>query len=125
MHGNECRTSALKTHQIGFRPGLRPPTPLGKLTSLLQLYVVKQIFKISASEYLKYTRKYAIFTLNNQKFSGEGAGASILRPYRHFFLSISSPAINPPKGGTKRDNAVFLPVKFNFCRKRLLQRFFV
>jgi len=29
------------------------PTPLGDLTSLLQLYVVKQIFKISASEYLK------------------------------------------------------------------------
>jgi len=44
----------------------QPPTPLGELTSLLQLYVVKQIFKISASEYLKYTRKYAILTLNNQ-----------------------------------------------------------
>jgi len=60
-----------------------------------------------ASEYLKYTRKYAILTLNNQKFSGElptpggegdtpsphstPLGASILRPYRHFFHSTSSP----------------------------------
>jgi len=81
------------------------PNPLEELTSLLQLYVVKQIFKISASEYLKYTRKYAILTLNNQKISGEGhsllpdptpadptaLGASIFRLYWHFFLSTSSP----------------------------------
>jgi len=89
------------------------PDPAGELTLLLQLYVVMQIFKISASEYLKYTRKYAILTLNNQKFSAEGVlrpnsrrggehplpaphplsafGASILSPYRHCFLSTSNP----------------------------------
>ena len=48
------------------------PDPAGELTSLLQLCVVKQIFYISASEYLKYTRKHAILTFNNHKFSGEG-----------------------------------------------------
>jgi len=102
MHSNESRSSALRTHQSFFRSGLRPGPRWANSRHflLLQLFVVKQIFKITASEYLKYTRKYAILTLNNQKFSGEGAphptslgafGASILRPYRHFFLSTLSP----------------------------------
>ena len=39
---------------------------------LTALYVVKQNFKMSTSEYLRCALKYTISTLNNQKFSGEG-----------------------------------------------------
>jgi len=39
----------------------------------LNLYAANQFFKINTSEYFMCTPKYVILTLNNQKFSGEGA----------------------------------------------------
>ena len=45
------------------------------------LYVAKQNFKISTSEYLRYASKCAISRLNNQKFSGEGAQHPLPAPH--------------------------------------------
>jgi len=47
---------------------------------------------------------------------------------RAFQRAIDEPCMLPrsaPKGGTNRDFAVFLPVKFNFCRKKSAAKFFV
>jgi len=45
------------------------------------LYVAKQNFKISTSEYLRCASKCTISRLNNQKFSGEGAVPSPGAPH--------------------------------------------
>ena len=85
------------------------PDPAGELTLLLQLYVVMQIFKISASEYLKYTRKYAILTLNNQKFSAEG----VLKPNSRRGGEHPLPAPHPPQR-LRRLDPQSIPALFPF-----------
>ena len=56
------------------------------------LYVAKQNFKISTSEYLRCALKCAISRLNNQKFSGEGA-----QPPPQTTSPADTPSPHPPR----------------------------
>jgi len=73
IHGSESRSSALRTHQNRFWPGLCPGPRWGSSQR-------------SPDSLVSWGYPLPIPHLLS------ALGASILRPYRHFFLSTSSPA---------------------------------